>query len=413
MKRAPLLPIFLIVLVDVLGLTIILPLLAFYSERLGASPTQVGLLTATYAVCQLVSGPLLGRASDKMGRKPLLLVSQIGTLIGFVILARADALWMVFLSRIIDGSTAGNLTIAQAYIADNTAPENRAKSFAVIGIAFGFGFLVGPAISGLMAGHIGYSAPVWLAAGLSLTSILCTTFLLPNEKPPAALAAAAETAAALDAGLPPPPAGRRLALLDWGAYAVYFKNPVLTARLFQYFLYCAAFAAFTSGFALFAERRLTWHGKPFDVHEVGLVFAYSGFLGIILQGGLIGRLVKRFGESALVHAGFIASIVGYSLLAASNGVPLLLVSATVSSFGQGVLRPTLIALITNQVDRGQQGTLLGLAQSLLSVAQITAPVIAGFLIGHGQLSAWALFSAALSAGGLWLGRRALARVAAA
>ena len=213
MKRAPLLPIFLIVLVDVLGLTIILPLLAFYSERLGASPTQVGLLTSTYAVCQLVSGPLLGRASDKMGRKPLLLVSQVGTLIGFIILARADALWLVFLSRVIDGSTAGNLTIAQAYIADNTAPQDRAKSFAVIGIAFGFGFLVGPALSGVMASQLGYSAPVWLAAALSLTSILCTTFLLPNEKPPGAVAVDAATAAALETGAPLPPDEHRVIAL--------------------------------------------------------------------------------------------------------------------------------------------------------------------------------------------------------
>jgi MFS family permease len=416
MKRSPLLPIFLIVLVDVLGLTIILPLLAFYAVDLGASPTQVGLLTSTYAVCQLVSGPLLGRASDKMGRKPLLLVSQFGTLIGFIILARADALWLVFLSRVVDGATAGNLTIAQAYIADNTAPKDRAKSFGVIGIAFGIGFLIGPALSGVMAGTLGYSAPMWLAAALSATSILCTTFLLPNEKPPAALAALAAAAASAVASSPedraPPPAGRRLGLLDWGSYAVYFKDPVLTARLFQYFLYCAAFAAFTSGFALFAERRLTWDGKPFNAHEVGLVFAYTGFLGIILQGGLIGRLVKRFGESSLVRAGFISSIGGYALLAATTDIPVLVLSATVASFGTGILRPTLTALITNQVDRSQQGALLGLTQSLLSVAQITAPIVAGLLIHYGQLSAWALFACVLCVLALWLGRRAPTAVAA-
>ena len=146
---SPLLPIFLIVIVDVLGFTIILPLLPFYSERLGASPTVVGLIVAIYAAFQLVAGPILGQLSDRIGRRPVLLISQAGTLAGFLLLAFSHQIWMVFLSRAIDGATAGNLSIAQAYISDVTRPEERAKSFAIIGVAFGFGFLVGPAISGL------------------------------------------------------------------------------------------------------------------------------------------------------------------------------------------------------------------------------------------------------------------------
>src|SRR4051812_18590707 len=155
-----LLPIFLIVTVDILGLTIVLPLLPFYAEHYGASPTVVGLLVTVFAVCQLISGPILGQLSDRFGRKPMLLISQVGTLIGFVILARADALIWVFLSRIIDGFTAGNLSIAQAYISDVTEPKDRAKSFAIIGIAFGLGFLIGPAISGYLS-KFGYSTPIW------------------------------------------------------------------------------------------------------------------------------------------------------------------------------------------------------------------------------------------------------------
>jgi MFS family permease len=146
--RQPLLPIFLTVLVDVLALTIILPLLPFYADSLGATPIVVGLLTASFAVCQLISGPILGRLSDRVGRKRVLLVSQMGTCIGFLVLGSAHTLWMLFLGRIIDGLTAGNLSIAQAYISDVTKPEERTKSFALIGIAFGMGFLIGPAISG-------------------------------------------------------------------------------------------------------------------------------------------------------------------------------------------------------------------------------------------------------------------------
>jgi len=178
---SPLLPIFLIVLVDVLGFTIILPLLPFYSERLGATPTVVGALVAVYAVCQLIAGPILGQMSDRAGRRPILLVSQAGTLFGFLILAFSTQLWMVFLARAIDGATAGNLTIAQAYISDVTKPENRAKAFALIGIAFGFGFTVGPALAGYLA-HYSYQAPIFAACGLSFTTILCTFFLLPRRE---------------------------------------------------------------------------------------------------------------------------------------------------------------------------------------------------------------------------------------
>src|SRR5580693_4355995 len=166
-NRSPLLPIFLIVLVDVLGMTIILPLLPFYAEHFGASALQVGLLVSTYALCQLVAGPVLGQWSDRMGRrKPLLIVSQLGTFAGFLILASAHSLWVVFLSRVIDGLTAGNLSLAQAYIADVTEPEHRAKSFGIIGIAFGIGFLIGPATSGFLSQY-GYTYPILAAAALS------------------------------------------------------------------------------------------------------------------------------------------------------------------------------------------------------------------------------------------------------
>ena len=158
---------------DVLGLTLMIPLLPFYAERLGATPTVAGMLIGVYAMCQLISGPLLGRLSDHMGRKPLLIVSQIGTFIGFIITANANVLWLVFIGRIIDGATAGNLSLAQAYISDVTKPEERAKSFGIIGIAFGLGFLIGPAVSGFLAGY-DYRYPMYAAAALSFTSIMAT-----------------------------------------------------------------------------------------------------------------------------------------------------------------------------------------------------------------------------------------------
>jgi len=383
--RSPLLPIFLIVAVDVLGLTIILPLLPFYAERFGASPTVVGLLVSTYAFCQLFSGPLLGRISDGIGRRPMLLLSQVGTLVGFLILAEAPALWVVFLARIIDGSTAGNLSLAQAYISDVTEPENRARSFALIGIAFGVGFLIGPAASGFLA-QFGYRYPIYLAAALSATSILATYFLLPSTRP--------------ESG--PEGAPRRLKLLDWGNYVQYFRRPGLGLLLARFFAFIFAFTLFISCFALFAERRYTWGGHPFGVREVGYLFGYAGLLGAILQGGFIGRLVRWLGEGRLARSGFLASVAGFALLAFTGNLTWLLVALVFTTFGTGVLRPVLTSLITQKASRSEQGAVLGLTQSLTSVAQILAPALGGLLIDHHQLTAWALATAGVFALGLLL-----------
>ncbi len=390
-ERRALLPIFLIVLVDILGMTIILPLLPFYAQEFGASPRQIGFLVATFAACQLVSGPLLGQLADRFGRKPLLLISQVGTLIGFFVLGRATSLWMVFVSRAIDGATAGNLSLAQAYVSDVTAKENRAKAFGVIGIAFGIGFLIGPAISGFLSQY-GHRYPIYAAQGLSALSVLATAVLLPRARP--------QASDGQDG-----PGGRRLALLSWGRYAEYFARPELATLLYQFFAFAFAFAAFTSGFALFAERRLSWHGVPFGAKHVGYVFAYAGFLGIVLQGGLIGRLVKRFGEVKLTRAGFASFSVSYALLAYVHRLPELLASATLSSFGQGALRPALTAQITHNSRRDEQGTVLGMTQSLMAVAQIIAPMLTGFLIGHELVGAWAWMAAAAAAVGLLLNLR--------
>ncbi|HKW97652.1 MAG TPA: MFS transporter [Bryobacteraceae bacterium] len=391
-QRSPLLPIFLIVMVDVLGLTIILPLLPFYAERLGASATVVGLLVSTYAACQLVAGPVLGQISDRMGRRPLLLVSQMGTFAGFLVLAYAQSLWMVFLARIIDGLTAGNLSLAQAYISDVTRPEERAKSFGVIGVAFGIGFLIGPAISGFLSQY-SYQYPIFAAAALSAMSIMATYFLLPSAP---VIPESAEGAAL--------PAGRRLRVLDWGNYVRYFRRPVLAELLWQFWAFAFAFAIFMSGFALFAERRYTWGGHPFGPKEVGYVFAYVGFLGIILQGGLIGRLVRRFGEEKLVSSGFSSSTVGFALMGFTYRLPGLLATSTVASFGTGVLRPALTSLITQRAGREEQGVVLGLTQSLMSIAQIIGPAIAGYLIDRELLKTWAIVGAAMTAAGFVIGK---------
>lgn len=382
-----LVPIFLIVAVDVLALTLMIPLLPFYAERMGATPATVGILIGVFAFCQLLSGPLLGRWSDRHGRKPVLLLSQIGTFIGFLILGVAETLPLVFLSRIIDGITAGNLTVAQAYIADVTLPRDRAKAFGVIGIAFGLGFLLGPAISGYLA-QFGYHYPVFAAAGLSLTSIVATLVLLPKTKP-----VPFDTVS-----------GRRLGIFEWGQYARYFAQPGLGPLLWQHFAFVLSFAIFTSGFPLFAERRLFWRGQPFGPKEVGYSYAYAGLLGVLLQGPLLGRLVARFGERKLTQVGFLATTIGYAWLAWTFTIPALTGVITVTALG-GLIRPAVTSLITQAAHRQETGGILGLTQSLTSVSNIAGPLLAGYLIEHRLLPEWGLAAAAICAAGLVLSVR--------
>jgi DHA1 family tetracycline resistance protein-like MFS transporter len=379
----PLLPVFLIVAVDVLGLTIMIPLLPFYAERMGASPAQVGWLIGIYAACQLVSGPLLGRMSDSTGRKPLLIVSQVGTCVGFIVTAFAPSLWVLFLARAIDGLTAGNLSLAQAYISDVTKPEERARSFGIIGIAFGMGFLVGPAISGVLS-RFDYRLPIFAAAALSATSVVTTWFLLPPVMP---------------GGGASEPAGRRLSLFEWKAYGVYFRQPQLARKLWQFTCFSLSFSIFVAGMPLFVERRLTWQGLPFGPEQVGYVWALAGFFGIIWQGPALGRLVSRFGEFRVSCAGFVGYAAGYLILAFCTSISTLIVATTVMSMGS-LVRPTLTSLIAHAAPRHEQGAVLGLTQSLNSGALIVGPLLAGYLIEHGLLTTWGLCMAATAAGGL-------------
>lgn len=370
---------------DVLGLTLMIPLLPFYAEHMGASPAQVGWLIGVYAACQLISGPILGRLSDSMGRKPLLLVSQLGTCIGFLITATAPNLSILFLARAIDGATAGNLSLAQAYISDVTRPEERTRSFGVIGIAFALGFLIGPAISGFLA-QFDVRYPIYGAAALSALSIFTTWMLLPSVRPTSDNTA------------------RRLSLVAWGSYASYFRQPALASRLWQFFLFSLGFAIFTSGMPLFLERRLTWDGEPFGPKQVGYTWALAGFFGIFWQGPALGKLAKRFGEDLLNRVGFVGYVVGYLVLAFTKSIAALGAATAIMSVGS-LVRPSLTTLITQAAPREEQGVVLGLSQSLTSVALIIGPLVSGYLIEHELLTEWGVAAAVIATLGLLLALR--------
>ncbi len=385
-RRVSLLPVFLIVLVDVFGMALVIPLLAIYAETLQATPLQATLLISVYAGCQLVSGPLIGQMSDRVGRKPMLLISQVGTCIGFLVMAGAQSLWMLYVARVLDGATAGNLSLAQAYISDHTEPSERARSFGLVGNAFGVGFFIGPSLTGFLAGRYGMTTPIYLAAAMSALSIVCTAVLLKGGRADHAFE---------DRG----------SVFHWRTYATYFARPGLRERLFQFVFFITSFAIFMSGFALFAERRFTYDGKPFGPREIGYVFGVVGFLGIILQGGVIGWLVKRFGEPLLVSVGFVSLAVGYFGLGATLSPVLLIITGLLAAFGNSVLRPVLTSLVTQHAGRHEQGMVLGITQSLMSLASIVAPVGSGLLIQHGLLATWAWAAAALACVGVMLSRQ--------
>ena len=372
--------IFMIIFVDILALTLVLPYLPFFAEHFGASPTQVGLIITVFAFCQFLSGPVLGRMSDQMGRKPILILSQIGTCVGFIILALAQSLWMVYFARILDGITAGNITVAQAAISDVTQPKERTKAFSMIGIAFATGFFIGPAISGLLL-HFGPQGPAWGAAFLSLGSIITTATLfkdnaeIHHDKQPFQI-----TWSTFAEGINLKPMVKYLSL------------PRLKELLYQFFFFNVSFSAYISCFALFAEYRLTYNGHAFGVREVGYLYAYLGFLGIIIRSFLIDRLLNRFGEKTTSRIGFIAQGLGYCSFCFVYSIPSVLIAATFGAIGSGLVRPCLASLTSREVGPREQGSLFGVSQSLAAIASIIAPMIAGFLIGHASLNAWALFA---------------------
>ncbi len=372
--------IFLIIFVDILALTLVLPYLPFFAERFGASPTQIGMIITVFAFCQFLSGPVLGRMSDQMGRKPILILSQIGTCAGFVLLAFAQNLWMVYAARILDGITAGNITVAQAAISDVTKPAERTKAFSLIGISFATGFFIGPAISGLLL-HWGPSAPAWGAAFLSFVSILTTSFLFKDEeeihrdKQPFQI-----TWSTFAEGINLKPMAKYLSMVR------------LKELLYQFFFFNVSFSAYISCFALFAERRLSYDGHPFGVREVGYLYAYLGLLGILIRSFVIDRSIKKFGEKATSRLGFLVQGVGYCCFCFVHSIPAALVAATLGALGSGLVRPTLASLMSREVGPREQGAVFGVSQSLAAIASIVAPLLAGFLIGNASLVAWALFA---------------------
>ena len=362
MNRSPLIVIFTTVFIDLVGFGIVIPVLPFYAEStsFNATPRTIGLLFASYSIMQLVFSPILGRLSDKYGRRPVLLLSIIGTGIGFLVLGFATTIFMLFAGRILDGITGGNISTAQAYIADITTKENRAKGMGLIGAAFGLGFIFGPAIGGILS-RWGIHVPFFFAAALCFANAALLYFTLP------------ETVTANH------PAKNLAGSRSFRQLFRSLRRPTLAFVLTIYFLFVVAFSIMTTSFSLFTMFRY-----GYDAQHTGYLFAYVGLIAVIIQGGLIGRLVKRFGELPLVIVGalcFAISLFAVPFVGpAAGGLAGLLIGGGVFSMGNSLATPALTSLASKSVGAAEQGIVLGVTQSAASLARAVGPSLAAVLI---------------------------------
>ncbi|AVH62189.1 MFS transporter [Nostoc sp. 'Peltigera membranacea cyanobiont' N6] len=356
----PIFVLFLTVFIDLLGFGIILPILPLYAEQFGANPNEATLLVAIYSLMQFLFAPLWGRFSDRYGRRPILLLTLFGSVIAYTGLSFANSLWMLFLARSLAGMMAGNISTAQAYIADITTPVNRARGMGIIGAAFGLGFILGPAIGGLLIGsdpnNANFHLPSLFAGGFSLLALLCALILLPESLN-------SETKAKIQVHRH---RQRRLNLLQLS------QRPQFCVLVGIYFLVTFAVAAMDSTLALWSKQQLNWGPQ-----QTSYLFAFMGIVSTIIQGGLIGFLKKHFGEVKLLILGILGLGLGLLLIGFSQSLILLLVATTLVALGISISQPILNSLISQMTAPEEQGQILGIASSCSALARICGPTWAG------------------------------------
>ncbi len=353
---------FLIVFVDLIGFGMIIPLLPFYGEHLDATPAQVGLLMAVYSMAQFLTAPLWGRLSDRIGRRPVLIISLAGIGLSYLWLAFADSLWILFAARATAGAMAGNIGVAFAYAADITTPETRARGMGLLGAAFSLGFIFGPAIGGVLAGPdpaaADYRTPALAAAALSLAALILTVLRLRESLSPEIRARTAALSRRK----------RRSRMKDM------LFQPTVAWLLVLVFLANTVFAGLETTFAMWSRRQFGWGPE-----QNGWLFAFIGVLAAAVQGGLIGRLTSQFGETRLVMAGSLLLAIGIGAIPMAQSVAALLPAMMVAAVGFALTQPALSALISLQVGAESQGAAMGISRSASTLARIVGPILGGLL----------------------------------
>jgi len=353
---------FLVVVIDLIGFGIIIPLLPFFAEHYQASPFQVGLLMAVYSLTQFVAAPFWGLLSDKIGRRPVLLFSLAGAVLAYLWLGVAEELWALFAARAVGGFMAGNISAAFAYVADITTRETRAKGMGMVGAAFALGFTIGPAIGGILAGsdphNADFQSPAFAAAGLSAFALVLGVFTLKESL--------SDEIRKRIAAQPKETRSKQ--------FRIALKKPNIRLLLLLSFLAVFAFAGIEATFALWSRRQYGWGPE-----QNGYLFALIGFSGALLQGGLIGRMSKRFGEANLIVQGSIALTLGIGLIPFATELWMLIIVMLIAVYGFSVISPSLNSLISLQTNEEDQGGMMGVARSATTLARVGGPAWAGTL----------------------------------
>ena len=362
---------FLVVFVDLLGFGMVIPVMPLYARQLGAPEVWTGLLSTGYSAMQFVFAPIWGRLSDRIGRRPVLLVSIAMTAVAFLVYGLAASFAVLLLARLFAGIATANIAIARAFVADVTPPEGRAKGMGMIGAAFGLGFVLGPALGGALSHH-SIALPFYVAAGISALNFVAATFILPEPEQRTVREEAARA-----------------------RFTAFFREmgrPGIRRVIFIYFLTVFAFSAMENTYAFLAEERYGL-GRA----GVSYLFAYIGLIVVIVQGGLIGPLNRRFGEQRLLVAGLVLQALGLAALPFGGAVPGLALATAPLAIGSGLAQPSISSLISRFAREDEQGGTLGIGESASAFGRIVGPEAGTFTFGRISMAFPYLAGAALMA----------------
>lgn len=366
-----LLVLFLSIVIDLIGLGLVLPLLPFYGQSFGASTSTITLLFSVYALVNFVTTPFWGNLSDRIGRRPLLLLSLAGSGVAYMWFGFTHSLMVLFLARALAGAMGYSMVIAQAYVSDITTPENRSQGMGILGAAFGLGFTLGPALSGVLVGLGGdepnLRLPLFVAAGLSFMAFLWAWYMLPESKPRGAWRDRS----------PADPGRHSLTARIAKPWQILKQNSVATFMISLSFW--LRFGWFGSQTILALWLNHVWH---WEAQHVGYVFLLLGFVAVVVQGGLVGPVTRQLGEINMLFLGLSFTVLAFICFLVAGNLYVLLLSLVLLSAGESFCRPALSSVLSQVIDQEYQGTVLGMAQSSMALASILAPVTAGVLFEH-------------------------------